>query len=99
MDRDVWTRDGYPDPEAETFSSHDEAREWALQPASGRVLAEVSEAPWSTTATFRVRHDEEYVVVHRAKVMAWSWRRFGVILRSCEWRTRTTNSEQQRSRS
>jgi hypothetical protein len=65
-----WTRGGYPDPEAETFSNHDEAREWALQPASGRVLTEVSETPWSTAVTFRVRDYEEYAVVHRAKVMA-----------------------------
>jgi hypothetical protein len=65
-----WTRDGYPDPEAETFSDHDEAREWALQPAAGRFLAEVRETPWSTAATFLVRDDEEYAVVHRAKVMA-----------------------------
>jgi hypothetical protein len=65
-----WTRDGYPDPEAEPFSDHDEAREWALQPAAGRVLAEVRETPWSTAATFQVRDDEEYAVVHRAKVIA-----------------------------
>jgi len=65
-----WTDDGYPDPEAETFSDHDEAREWALQPASGRFLAEVRETPWSTAATFRVRDGEEYAVVHRAKVIA-----------------------------
>lgn len=62
-----WTRDGIPDPEAELFTSRDAARDWALDPADGAIGVDVHETPWYVGATYLVRGEEEFAVVHRAK--------------------------------
>jgi hypothetical protein len=62
-----WGRDGSPDPEAELFATRDTAREWALDPVPGAISVDVYERPWFIGATYLVRGEEEYAVVHRAK--------------------------------
>jgi len=64
-----WTRDGLPDPEAELFASREEAREWAVTPSAGRVLRELHELPWSVSAAFQIRDEQEEASVHLAKVV------------------------------
>lgn len=64
-----WTQDGYPDPEAELFTSRETAREWVMTPAEGRTPSEIQETPWFLAATYRIRGDEEYAVAHLAKVV------------------------------
>jgi len=62
-----WTRDGYPDPEAELVASEAEAREWAAEPVGDVKPSSIDETPWFIAATFEVRGEEEYAAVHVAK--------------------------------
>lgn len=65
-----WTRDGYPDPEAELFTNRESARDWVVTPAPGRLRSELRETPWFFGATYMVRGEEEYAVAHLAKVVS-----------------------------
>lgn len=64
-----WTRDGYPDPEAELFTTRQSARDWVVTPAPGRLPSELHETAWFFAATYRIRGEEEYAVAHLAKVV------------------------------
>jgi hypothetical protein len=65
-----WTRDGYPEPEAELVTDAAEARAWVREARVGAVLLESHDTPWSAAARFRVRGGEEEAEAHRAKVVA-----------------------------
>jgi hypothetical protein len=65
-----WTRDGYPEPEAELIADAAEARAWVLEARAGAVLVESHDTPWSAAARFRVRGGEEEAEAHRSKVVA-----------------------------
>ena len=65
-----WTRDGYPEPEAELITDAAEARAWVLEARAGAVLLESHDTPWSATAGFQVRGGEEEAEAHRCKVVA-----------------------------
>jgi hypothetical protein len=64
-----WTRDGFPDPEAEMFAEEAEARTWVMTPGSARVRTGSHETPWSVGAVHMFRGEEEYSEAHRAKVV------------------------------
>jgi len=65
-----WTRDGYPEPEAELIADAAEARAWVLEARAGAVLLEAHDTPWSAAARFRVRGGEEEAEAHRSKIVA-----------------------------
>ena len=65
-----WTRDGYPEPEAELIADAAEARAWVLEARAGAVLVESHDTPWSAAARFRVRGGEEEAEAHRSKIVA-----------------------------
>lgn len=64
-----WTRDGVPDPEAELFTSREEARGWVIRPMPGRVLHALHELPWSVSTAFQIRDEQEEASAHLAKVV------------------------------
>ena len=64
-----WTRDGYPEPEADLIAEAAEARAWVLEARAGAVLVEAHDTSWSAAARFRVRGGEEEAEAHRAKVV------------------------------
>jgi hypothetical protein len=64
-----WTRDGYPEPEAELITDAAEARAWVLEARVGAALLESHDTPWSAGARFRVRGGEEEAEAHQAKIV------------------------------
>lgn len=66
-----WTRNGAPDPEAVVMSEELGARARVRKPpAAGLEIPRIFETPWSSAAIYVVHGEEEYAVVHLAKVVA-----------------------------